>query len=135
MRNPPSDRLACLAFLIDTHTLIWIGEDSPRLSSRARAALTDQEAELCVSAVTAYEYADLHHRGRLPEAAAFAELQERLLFAVLDFTADLWPVAATLPPIHRDPVDRMLVAHAIALGMTLVSADRAIRRYPVETLW
>lgn len=124
-----------MALLIDTHALIWIGEGNPKLSTRVADAISESSAEIFVSAVTAYEYADLHHRGRLPGAAALTILQDRMLFEILDFPADLWSLAATLPPIHRDPIDRMLVAHAIALGMTLVTADRAIRRYPVETLW
>lgn len=124
-----------LALLIDTHALIWIGEGNPRLPESVRARLFDPDAALFVSAVTAYEYADLQHRGRLPAAAGFAELQDQLLFEVLDFPADLWPVAATLPPIHGDPVDRMLIAHAISLDMELVSADKAIRQYPVKTVW
>lgn len=127
--------IACLALLIDTHTLIWVGEGNPKLPTRVADAISEGSAEIFVSAVTAYEYADLHHRGRLPDAAALTALQDRMLFEILDFPADLWSLAATLPPIHRDPVDRMLVAHAIAFGMTLVTADRAIHRYPVETLW
>jgi PIN domain nuclease of toxin-antitoxin system len=43
--------------------------------------------------------------------------------------------ADSLPDIHRDPVDRMLIAHAIAAGLVLVTADRQIDRYPVRTLW
>ncbi len=60
---------------------------------------------------------------------------EQLGIAVLDYHADLWTVAAALPPIHRDPVDRMLVAHVLALGMPLVTADHNVRQYPIETLW
>lgn len=57
------------------------------------------------------------------------------MFIILDFPGTLWPLAAALPPIHRDPIDRMLIAHAISLGATLVSADEAIRAYPVDTFW
>jgi len=121
--------------MLDTHALVWIGAGSRRIPERVRDALFADDAELFVSAVTAYEYADLQHRGRLPSAAALEVLQHQLLFEIVDFAGDLWPVAATLPPIHRDPIDRMLVAHAIALGMTLVSADEVIRTYPVEMLW
>lgn len=88
-----------------------------------------------VSAVTAYEYADLRHRGRIPASAHLSDLQERLMFKLLDYPAELWTLAATLPPLHRDPVDRMLVAHAMALEVPLVTADAMIRRYPIKTLW
>lgn len=58
-----------------------------------------------------------------------------LEFEIVDFSADLWVMAAALPAIHRDPVDRMLIAHAMALNMVLVTGDRTIRRYPVPSLW
>lgn len=124
-----------MALLIDTHVLIWIGESNPRLSKSTRDRLFDPDEELFVSAVTAYEYADLHHRGRIPQEAGLSGLLGQLDIRMLDYPADLWAIAATLPPIHRDPIDRMLIAHAVTLGMTLVTADKHIRRYPIETLW
>jgi PIN domain nuclease of toxin-antitoxin system len=119
-----------LALLIDTHVLIWIGEDNPRLPQAMRARLCDPDEELFVSAVTAFEYADLQHRGRIPQEAGLAELQDQMGLQMLDCPAYLWTIAAALPPIHRDPIDRMLIAHALALDMALVSADAAICRYP-----
>ncbi len=85
--------------------------------------------------MTAWEYADLEARGRFAASAPIAALRDRLGFEIVGFGSDLWTVAAMLPAIHRDPVDRMLIAHAISLDMTLVTADRTIRRYPVKTLW
>lgn len=124
-----------LALLIDTHVLVWIGAGDRRLPKAVRDRLFDPGAELLVSAVTAYEYADLHHRGRLPAVADLAALQDQLDLQFVDFPADLWAIAATLPPIHSDPIDRMLVAHALARDLELVSADENIRRYPVRTVW
>lgn len=126
---------ARLTLLIDTHALIWIGEGNARVTQRVRDAIADPAAELLVSAVTAYEYADLYHRGRIPDRASFEAIQDALLFAVVDYPAELWSIAATLPPIHRDPVDRMMIAHAIHLEMPLISADEDVRRYPVEIVW
>lgn len=88
-----------------------------------------------VSAVTAWEYVDLWQRGRIPEAAHFAELHDVMDFALLDFPGSAWSLASGLPSIHRDPVDRMLIAHAIAADLILVTADEAMRRYPVKSLW
>ena len=56
-------------------------------------------------------------------------------FEVVAFSSDLWTMAGALPPIHGDPVDRMLIAHAISLDDILITADKTIRRYPVRTLW
>jgi PIN domain nuclease of toxin-antitoxin system len=50
------------------------------------------------------------------------------------FLDQSWEITAGLPLIHRDPVDRMLVAHALVDGMTILTADANIRRYPVPTI-
>jgi PIN domain nuclease of toxin-antitoxin system len=133
--NAQGDWTAHLALLIDTHALVWIGQGNARLPVRVIEHICDPDTDLFVSAVTAYEYADLHHRGRLPDAAEFFALQERMLFRVLDFSADIWSLAVTLPPIHRDPVDRMLIAHALSADLTLVTADATIHQYPLKTFW
>lgn len=125
-----------MTLLIDTHVLVWIGEGNPRLREAVRDRLFDPHEALCISAITAFEYADLWQRGRIPQAAALEGLQDLLQLAILDYPAALWPLAATLPPIHRDPVDRMLVAHALALDMPLVTADANIARYPgLSVVW
>ena len=85
--------------------------------------------------MTAWEYSDLHGRGRLGPIGTLETLQTALGLLIQDFPADLWRRASDLPPLHRDPVDRMLVAHAMQAGMILVSADETVRRYPVNTLW
>jgi PIN domain nuclease of toxin-antitoxin system len=90
---------------------------------------------LLVSAVTAWEYADLHHRGRLPAAADFDTVATALSLEIIDLPAGIWRLATTLPDLHRDPVDRILIAHAIDLDATLMTADATMRRYPVRCLW
>ena len=121
--------------LLDTHVLIWFSAGSQLLSRVARAAIESADNRLFLSAVTAWEYSDLLARGRIGPIGAIDTLRDALEFAVLDFPADLWRRAADLPPLHRDPVDRMLVAHAMVGDFTLVTADETIRRYPVKTLW
>ena len=124
-----------LALLLDTNALIWVGSGSPKLSDRARTAIEDSDAQLLVSAVTAWGYCDLHQRGRIPEAADFTIVIDMLDLELVDFPADLWPLAMALPNIHKDPIDRMLVAHCLAGGWTLVTADKALKKYPIKTLW
>lgn len=109
--------------------------DETRLSSRYRQRLNDRQAKLFLSAVTEFEFADLQRRRRLPIDDSLDEIRRRFDIALLDFPADAWTIASRLPAIHGDPVDRMLIAHAIAADFTLVTADKSIRRYPVATLW
>jgi PIN domain nuclease of toxin-antitoxin system len=121
--------------LLDTHVLIWVPTGDPRLSAAARDALQDPAAELFASAVTAFELADLQGRGRIAMTEPLAPVAERLGLSVIDLPADAWTVAAGLPAIHRDPVDRMMIAHGILGDFTLVTADRTVRLYPAKSLW
>ena len=118
----------------DTHVLIWLASGDPRLPLAAREAIAGGE-DLAVSAVTAFEYADLQRRGRLPVAPTVAELAASLCFEVLDFPASACELVRALPAIHGDPIDRMLIAHVKLSDAILATADQDMRKYPVRTLW
>jgi PIN domain nuclease of toxin-antitoxin system len=121
--------------LLDTHVLIWVPTGEPRVSERARDALADGAAELFVSAVNAYELVAVQRRGTVAMTESIADIAGPMGFSVLDLPADIWRIAAGLPDIHRDPIDRMMIAHALHDDLTIVTADKKIRRYPVKTLW
>jgi PIN domain nuclease of toxin-antitoxin system len=97
--------------------------------------LADPAVTLFVSAVTAWEFTDLQLRGRFPKGITFELVQSGLATTLLDFPAEAWRIAETLPNLHRDPVDRMLIGHAIAIGETIITSDEKMRAYPVKTLW
>lgn len=122
-----------MRLLLDTHVLIWAASAPERLSARARGAIVDAD-ERCVSVVSAWEYEAKRakHPGRT--AKPFDQLMVGD-FLPLDFAFAVFRHAASLPPIHADPFDRMLIAQAIEGELTLVTADKNIRRYPVATLW
>jgi PIN domain nuclease of toxin-antitoxin system len=126
---------ASVTYLLDTQILVWIAAGSKKLSAVAGATLLSGESELYISAATAWEYSDLLTRKRLPVEQAIDHFVAHFGATVIDLPANIWRIAATLPDIHRDPVDRMLVAHAIIADMTLVTADEAMQRYPVKILW
>ena len=109
--------------------------DDDRLSPRFRERLKASGADLHVSAVTAFEFSDLQRRGRLGVVESLDGILARFAMTIRAFPAAAWQLVATLPDLHRDPVDRMLIAHAMDEGLTLVTADKTIRRYPVQTLW
>src|SRR5690606_23740747 len=132
MRNESGG--SSVRLLLDTQMLVWMVIGDPRLRPDVVRAITDPETSLHVSAVVAYEYADLQVRRRLPVTETLDELAERFDLTFEALPADCWRIASELPPIHGDPVDRMLVAHALAEGWTLATADAKIRRYPVPSL-
>lgn len=124
-----------MAALIDTHALVWLGIDDPQLSRPARDVLLDPDQALFVSAVTAYEFVDLNRRGRFEADLDLEDILDRLGAVILDFPSGCSIVAGLLPSIHLDPVDRMLIAHAIQTDVPIVTADSDIHKYPVRTIW
>jgi len=123
-----------MRLLIDTHILVWIVLNDRRLSAAQRNALEDGDNTLVLSAASAYELTQLQLRGRSPVREPLADLQRLVGFEEADLPFDIWREVALLPDIHRDPIDRMLVAHARLEGMTLVTGDATVRKYPVECL-
>jgi PIN domain nuclease of toxin-antitoxin system len=121
--------------LLDTQVLVWIGAGDSRLPSRVQESLSDPQSQLFVSAVTAWEFADLEMRGRLPKAVSLMPIVDMLSASLLDFPRQAWETVAGLPRLHRDPVDRMVIGHALIADLTVVTADAIMRRYPVQSFW
>lgn len=123
-----------MRLLIDTHILVWIVLNDRRLSAAQRESLADTNNSLFFSAVTAYELAHLQGLGRIPLTEPVKRLQQLVGFEPLGLPFGVWQEAAKLPDIHRDPIDRMLIAQARLEHLTLVTADTKIRRYPVAVI-
>ena len=121
--------------LLDTHVLVWFAAGDRRLGPDFLSLLPDPGTRLFVSAVTAHEYVDLLMRGRFGQGVDLDQLRDVMGFHLLDFPAECRAVVQTLPDIHCDPVDRMLIAHAITLDLPLATADATLARYPVRVVW
>ncbi len=131
-----------MRLLLDTCTFLWFAERPENLSPKVRRALQDPEATLYLSAASMWEILVKHMTGKymslhVPQAPEryFVELRARLDVTPLPVTEEAVAQLPTLPPIHRDPFDRLLVCQAIAHGLTLVTPDDQITAYPVATLW
>ena len=123
-----------MRLLLDTHIIVWIVLNDKRLSAQQREALGDGDNEILVNPVVAYEITHLQQTGRLPLREPINRLQELIGFDMIDLPQRIWQAVEHLPDIHRDPVDRMLIAHALTEGMALITADANIRRYPVQSI-
>lgn len=121
-----------MRLLIDTHILVWIVLNDRRLSNAQRQALGDPTNAIVVSPVVAYELTQLQVTGRIPMSEPIDRLQKLVGFECADLPFECWLMLKSLPDLHRDPIDRLLVAHALCAGMTLVSADNKVRGYPVD---
>jgi PIN domain nuclease of toxin-antitoxin system len=125
----PASRL-----LLDTHIFLWWRGEPSRLVSTVRSRIATADL-VFVSVASAWEAAIKVSLGRLDlpetmEAGVLASGFEKLLI-----TFSHAERAAALPPHHRDPFDRILVAQAHAEGLILVTRDRRLEPYDVEILW
>jgi PIN domain nuclease of toxin-antitoxin system len=123
--------------LLDTCALLALA--SGRLPDRAAAALRQADGAH-VSSVSAWEVAIKVAGGRLrlPDRPAdwFAGLLDRYDLREAPLDAAVACAAALLPPIHRDPFDRAIVALAMARGLTVLTSDEDIAKYPgIHTRW
>jgi PIN domain nuclease of toxin-antitoxin system len=127
-----------MRFLLDTHVWLWMWAEPERLRNEARTIVEDPASELNVSAVSAWEIATKHAAGRLrlPTAAHewLTDPRHRRDVRELPITFEHAIRAGTLPRLHRDPFDRMLVAQAQIDSLVLISADPNIVAYEVEAI-
>lgn len=123
-----------MRLLLDTNVFLWWRADDRRLSEAARAGIAGAEA-VFVSAATAWEAAIKAALGRLVYPDTIEAGVEASGFEKLGITLAHAERAGALPRHHADPFDRMLVAQALAEGLTLVTSDRILRRYGVSILW
>jgi len=120
--------------LLDTHALIWVLEDNPTLSEKAKNAITNGKNVVFISAATVWEMSIKQSMGKLNVPDNLEEEIELLRFTPLDITFEHAKLAGQLPSIHKDPFDRMLIAQAKVESLTLVSRDRIIKQYDVKLL-
>lgn len=121
------------AFLLDTHLLLWTVKGDARLTPAARALIADPAHRIAFSVASVWEIA-IKAAGRRDDFNLDPLVVRNSLlardFEEVAITAESAVAAAQLPPLHRDPFDRMLVAQSIQEGLTLLTADRTLARYP-----
>jgi len=120
--------------LLDTHILLWWLDDSPRLPTRAEAAIADAANLLVISAAVIWEIRIKAAIGKLTIAPHFLRVIRQQGFEMLPVTVDHAYAVGDLPPIHRDPFDRILVAQARTERLAIVTHDPVFARYDVPLL-
>jgi PIN domain nuclease of toxin-antitoxin system len=121
-----------MRLLVDTHLLLWAAARSRRLPRPARELLEDTGNDVHFSAASLWEIAikaALGKRGFTVDLAALRPALDDMGFVELPVTGAHAERLATLPPVHRDPFDRMLVAQSLAEPLILLTNDRALEGY------
>jgi len=128
-----------MRYLLDTSVWLWSVAEVGRLNQAAREVLSAPEHELYFSAASVWEIAIKVSIGRmrLPDPPRLLVPRETARQGLRPIQVSYSHALAVceLPLLHGDPFDRMLVAQARTEGLALITADREIRRYPVEIFW
>ena len=122
-----------MKLLVDTHLLLWLAIGSDRLSAQARAVVEDAGNSPFFSAASIWEVAIKRGLDRPDFRADPGVLRAGLLengYRELAVDGRHCLPLLSLPPLHADPFDRILIAQALTEGMTLVTADRKVAAYP-----
>lgn len=127
-----------MKLLLDTHTFIWYVTADPRLPVAHLAAIRDPANEVFLSVSSVWEAVIKYSLNKLPLPGPPAEWmpEQRVAHQIAPLSVDESAMhdLAALPPIHRDPFDRMLIPQAIHHGLTLVTVDADVLAYPVPHL-
>jgi PIN domain nuclease of toxin-antitoxin system len=121
-----------MKLLLDTHILLWAAAQPGKLPADARALIEDANNELLFSPVSLWEVAIKRALGRSDFTVDARLLRRGLLdngYNELPVTSQHAVAIDALPPIHKDPFDRMLMAQSLVEGITLVTADPLLERY------
>ena len=126
--------------LLDTHTFIWLATDRTRLSKKVIGLITDDPAGLFISSITATEIGLLSNANKIDTFGSAKEFLSKNMrrFGIHEIPVDVELAFSStqLPPIHRDPFDRIIIATAQKHKMTILTKDRVIPTYPhVKAVW
>ena len=122
-----------MKFLLDTHVLLWAAAQPDQLSGNAKKLLNDPQNELFFSAASIWEISIKNGLGK-PDFRADPRLLRRGLldngYSEISITSEHAVTIELLPPIHKDPFDRILVSQALVEGITLLTNDPIVAKYP-----
>ncbi|HET7395761.1 MAG TPA: type II toxin-antitoxin system VapC family toxin [Gammaproteobacteria bacterium] len=122
-----------MKLLLDTHVLLWAAGQAEKLSAEARELIENRRNDLFFSAANLWEVSIKHDLGRKDFRVDPRLLRRGLLdngYEELPITSEHVVAVVGLPPIHKDPFDRLLVAQAMVEGITLLTADPHVAKYP-----
>jgi PIN domain nuclease of toxin-antitoxin system len=128
-----------MKLLLDTHTFLWVAGAPQNLSSAVQLACQDRNNTLLLSYASIWEMQIKLQLGKLTITSSLEQLiqiqQQVNGIQLLAITPNNIFALAKLPPYHRDPFDRLLMAQSLIEDVMIVSADRVFAQYPVRVLW
>ncbi len=123
-----------MTLLLDSHALLWALHSPEKLAPAAREAIQDGQNPVFYSAASIWELSLKASKGLLEIKGDLLQAIEALHFVELPIRASHAWAVQSLPPVHADPFDRILVAQAITEKLTLVTRDQFLEQYQVPIL-
>lgn len=123
-----------MSYLLDSNALLWARTSKKKLGSSLIALLENPDESIYYSVVSPWELFIKYTKGKLPLPPDFFDTMPNLGFDCLPIEEKHIDALRSLPSLHGDPFDRMLVAQAMAEKMTLITSDKRLAAYPVKTL-
>lgn len=121
-------------YLVDTHIVLWCMNDSSFLPDSVRKLLSETHSDVYYSVICPWELAIKQAKGKIDLPDVFYNTLPKMGFKLLPVEEAHVHTLRSLPALHGDPFDRMLAAQAKAEKMTLVTCDKNLAAYPIETL-
>jgi PIN domain nuclease of toxin-antitoxin system len=119
---------------LDTHILLWWLDDNKSLSRQAREAIATTDNLIFISVAVIWEMRIKQALGKLEIPSDFLSVLKQQGFEILSITANHAHKVGDLPMHHRDPFDRMLIVQAMEEGLTIMTHDRAFKKYGVPVI-
>ena len=127
-----------MQLLLDTHIFLWFLNGDPQLSPQFRNYIQDRNNDVYLSVVSVWEATIKYQLGKLPfpESPEIYLPKHRIRHQIDSLPIDEASITQLirLPPLHRDPFDRLLICQAIQHNLTIVTVDQAITNYPIVQL-
>ncbi len=120
--------------LLDSHIFLWWLEDHQSLGKKVRENICNYRNQIYISAATTWEISIKQALGKLNAPEELDNIVDEERFIKLPISLYHGQIAGRLPPLHRDPFDRMLIAQAQAEGLILVTNDSTIKEYNIQTM-
>ena len=127
-----------MKYLLDTHAALWLFEGNDKLSQTAQSIIYDGKNEVYVSIISAWEVAIKVSLSKLDfdgGSETFLSSTEENNIDLLGVKGEYVKIIESLPYIHRDPFDRLLVSTALSEEMTIITSDENIRKYDISWIW
>lgn len=127
-----------MRYLLDTHAIIWHYEGSSKITPKVNELINNIDNSFYISAVSLWEIALKLSLGKLTVDFTFNELIDDIEsgdFSILQVGNDYLKGLSTLPFIHKDPFDRLLISTAISENLTIITVDENIQKYDAPWIW